>query len=85
LRTALFHHWQRYDEKRREWVPTDRIGYAISGGREGGYRGYTYKQALSPGEWRVDVETAEGRVLGRVPFQVKEAGDRKLEFVSLQD
>lgn len=84
LQTTLFHHWQRYDEQKGAWVSTDRMGYAVSGGREGGYRGYTYKQALFPGQWRVDVETAEGVLLGRIPFQVQEAGDRKLEFISLE-
>jgi hypothetical protein len=84
LRTTLFHQWQRYDEKKGEWVQTDRMSYPVSGGREGGYRGFTYKQALSPGEWRVDVENPEGQLLGRLAFRVEEAGGRKLEFVSLE-
>ena len=45
---------------------------AISGGREGGYRGYTIKQRVMPGDWRVDAETAEGRIIGRVSFRVEE-------------
>ncbi|MFZ1503187.1 MAG: DUF2914 domain-containing protein, partial [Nitrospira sp.] len=44
----------------------DRIALKISGGREGGYRAYTFKQGLDPGDWRVDVETEDGRVIGRV-------------------
>lgn len=84
LHTTLFHQWQRYDEKRGEWVQTDRMSYPVSGGREGGYRGFTYKQALAPGEWRVDVENPEGQLLGRISFRVEAAGSRKLEFVSLQ-
>ena len=51
---------------------TDRIPIAIAGGRERGYRGYTVKQRVTPGNWRVDVETAEGRVIGRVSFRVEE-------------
>ena len=84
LHTTLYHQWQRYDEKRGEWVQTDRMSYAVSGGREGGYRGFTYKQALTPGDWRVDVENPEGQLLGRLAFRVEEAGDRQLEFVSLE-
>ncbi len=84
LHTTLYHEWQRYDEKRGEWVQTDRMGYPVSGGREGGYRGFTYKQTLSPGDWRVDVETPEGQLLGRLAFRVEAAGDRKLEFISLE-
>lgn len=84
LHTTLFHQWQRYDDKRGEWVQTDRMSYPVSGGREGGYRGFTYKQALLPGDWRVDVENPEGQLLGRIAFRVEEAGSRKLEFVSLE-
>lgn len=84
LRTTLFHRWQRYDEQRGEWVQTDRMSYALAGGREGGYRGFTYKQALVPGDWRVDVENPEGQLLSRFAFRVEEAKDRKLEFVSLE-
>jgi hypothetical protein len=84
LHTILFHQWQRYNEKRGEWVQTDRMSYAVAGGREGGYRGFTYKQALSPGDWRVDVENPEGQLLGRLAFRVEAAGDRRLEFVALE-
>lgn len=84
LHITLFHQWQRYDDKRGEWVQTDRMSYPVSGGREGGYRGFTYKQALSPGDWRVDVENPDGLLLGRIAFRVEAAGDRKLEFVSLE-
>ena len=44
----------------------------ISGGREGGYRTYTFKQRLDPGDWRVDVETEDGRVVGQVSVAVAE-------------
>lgn len=84
LHTTLYHQWQRYDDKRGAWVQTDRMSYPVSGGREGGYRGFTYKQALMPGDWRVDVENPEGQLLGRIAFRVEEARDRKLEFVSLE-
>lgn len=84
LHTTLFHQWQRYDEKQGEWVQTDRMSYPVSGGREGGYRGFTYKQALALGDWRVDVENPEGQLLGRIAFRVEEAGSRKLEFISLE-
>ena len=31
---------------------------------------YTFKQRLDPGDWRVDVETEDGRVVGRVSVVV---------------
>ncbi|PSQ90993.1 MAG: DUF2914 domain-containing protein, partial [Bacteroidetes bacterium QH_2_63_10] len=49
---------------------TDRITYEVVGGRRTGFRGVTYKRHLQPGEWRVSVETAAGRPIGRMHFTV---------------
>lgn len=73
LTQQIYHKWQYYDEARKEWVTTDRIDYRIVGWRDNGYRGFTYKTRLFPGRWRVDVETAAGQILGRIPFTIKEA------------
>jgi len=70
LQTQVAHRWQRYVPSRDAWVETDRIGYQVVGGRRSGYRGVTYKQHVSPGRWRVTVETAEGRPIGRTQFTV---------------
>jgi hypothetical protein len=71
LQTTIVHHWQYRPPGRsdRPFATTDRIPMQIAGGREGGYRGYTVKSRLEPGDWRVDVETKEGQVIGRVNFQ----------------
>jgi hypothetical protein len=63
------HVWSRQDAD-RGWLPTDRIEFEISGGREGGYRGFSFKRAVTPGKWRVEVETGDGRILGRIDFTV---------------
>jgi len=34
------------------------------------YRGYTFKRYAQPGPWRVDVETEEGHVIGRIRFDI---------------
>lgn len=78
LQTTIYHRWQYRPvagRSARDFSTTDRIPFTIAGGRERGYRGYTVKQRLIPGDWRVDVETAEGRVIGRVSFRVKERVD----------
>ena len=62
LDTRLYHRWQHYQED-RGWVETSRIGFGLAGGRAGGYRGYSYKQNLAPGEWKVAVETEDGRTV----------------------
>ena len=62
LDTRLYHRWSHHDE-RHGWVTTSHIGFGLAGGREGGYRGYTWKQNLAPGEWKVAVETEDGRTV----------------------
>ncbi|MFQ5649756.1 MAG: DUF2914 domain-containing protein [bacterium] len=72
LTTRIYHHWQKYFPQRQAWVPTDRLGFKITGYRDGGYRGVTRKQNISPGKWRVDVETEAGILLGRIGFHLEE-------------
>lgn len=69
LDTRLYHRWSRYDEE-RGWTTASHIGFGLAGGREGGYRGYTWKQNLAPGEWRVAVETENGRTVAVHRFEV---------------
>lgn len=69
---TVHHQWQQYDPEQSVWRTTDNIAYDIHGGRRGGYRGYTYKQNVEPGHWRVNVLTMDNRVLGRVHFEIVE-------------
>ena len=71
LSTRITHRWQFL--KDGTWETTSVISMDISGGREGGYRGYTSKRRVAPGQWRVDLETDRGQLLGRIPFTVVEA------------
>jgi hypothetical protein len=70
LATRIAHRWQWYDPKKKRWVVQSVVSYAISGGREGGFRGYTIKTNPRAGTWRVDIDTADGRLVGRVTFDV---------------
>lgn len=86
LKTTIHHHWQYRptgDKRKRSFMTADRIPINISGGREAGYRAYTVKQRLAPGEWRVDVETADGRIIGRVNFRVEPATGEALELKTI--
>lgn len=67
LHTRVQHVWQRYDPNSHTWVTQEAIAYTVIGGRDNGYRGYTFKRHLQPGRWRVEVRTATGRLLGRIP------------------
>jgi hypothetical protein len=70
LSTRLYHRWEHY-EPMRGWVTVSRMGFGLFGGRDGGFRGYTYKQDVAPGQWRVHVETESGRTVVVHAFSVK--------------
>ncbi len=68
--TKIVHNWQHYSPKRRRWLSASVVAYPINGGRDGGYRGYTIKRRPEDGDWRVDISTGDGHLLGRVRFRV---------------
>ena len=70
LNTTIYHHWHFRPNDTKPFAHADRIPIKISGGREGGYRAYSFKQGLDPGDWRIDVETEDGRIIGRVAVTV---------------
>ena len=70
LKKSIFHRWRKYNDKTKEWITVDDIGYDITGGRDGGFRGYTYKSNVTPGEWEVQVLTEEEQVLGVIGFHI---------------
>lgn len=77
-------HWY-YKDPRRGWQTTDRIPMGIAGGRKQGYRGYTSKQNYSEGEWRISVETTDGREIGRIYFEVTKVATPNPERTFKQD
>ena len=70
LNTKIFHSWQYFDEDKGEWIESFRFKYQIVGGRDGGYRGYSIKENIFSGRWRVDVMTEREQLLGRYKFTV---------------
>ncbi len=81
--TTVVHEWQ-YDDPEDGWITVSRIPFAISGGRDGGYRGYTLKRSLQPGKWRVNIETQRGQLIGRIKFKIiPEKLQEPLETVTL--
>lgn len=63
-------HWKHYNRIRKKWMTVSRVKFSINGGRDGGYRNYTIQHTVWDGDWRVDVDTADGRIIGRIPFTV---------------
>jgi len=72
MNLEVVHHWQQWTEQ-DGWADRNRIPFEMTGGRDGGFRGYTYKEQVAPGPWRVVVETAAGQEIGRVRFDIVEA------------
>ena len=62
--------WFWKDEK-RGWALQDTIPIKIVGGREEGFRGYAFKTNYAFGEWKVQIETNDGREIGRIYFDVE--------------
>ena len=59
-----------YRQPGRGWMPAGDVPIAVTGGRESGFAGVAYKQNWQAGDWRVTVETADGREIGRRAFSV---------------
>lgn len=70
LNVSVAHRWKWYDTEAKQWEVRDEIGYEVYGGRDGGYRGYTYKTNLQTGRWEIDVVTSEGLILGTIDFRL---------------
>jgi hypothetical protein len=75
-------HWR---DPARGWTLQDTIAIRIVGGREQGFRGYGFKSRYQPGEWKVQVETADGREIGRVYFDLAAAPEAPRSFVTETD
>jgi hypothetical protein len=67
---TVYHQWSYFDDINNRWRETDRIPIEIIGGQDSGFRGYSLKNNVTKGTWRVDVETQRGQVIGRNIFDV---------------
>ncbi len=76
-RVQMLWHWK---DPQRGWTLQDSIPIAIVGGREQGFRGYGVKSNYQPGEWKVQVETTDGREIGRVYFDLRSAPEGPRSF-----
>jgi Protein of unknown function (DUF2914) len=70
LSTTIVHHWEWHDPVKRRWIEVSKVAFPIRGGRETGYRGYSIKNRVKEGDWRVDITTCDNRPVGRVRFAV---------------
>ncbi len=68
LDTKIVHEWQV--KEGGKWKTITRTTFVIVGGSDRGYRGYSLKQNVYEGKWRVNIETERGQIIGRVPFNI---------------
>ncbi len=73
LNTDILHRWSYFSESSGEWIDSSIVGFPIYGGRSEGYRGYSRKEKVFPGKWRVNVETLRGQIIGRFEFTVEDS------------
>jgi len=66
IRVAWF-----FKQPDRGWTPAGELPISVTGGRENGYAGFSYKQSAAPGSWRVLINSIDGREIGRQTFSVR--------------
>jgi hypothetical protein len=66
---TVFVRWSFYD-RASGWKDSDRIPIRITGGRHSGFRGVATKSNYTDGDWRVVVETRDGRDIARLRFTI---------------
>jgi hypothetical protein len=70
LRVPVYHEWQYYSESMGEWITKTKVRFPIQGGRMEGYRGYSFKDTMASGKWRIRVTTETGALIGTRSFIV---------------
>lgn len=75
INITVYHEWSYFDDNSISWESIGRFPIEMNGGRDGGYRGFSYVRDIKPGKWRVEVETKRGQVIGQIHFNLEEKED----------
>lgn len=70
LNAQIIHEWEYYNKNSKKWVKSAKISFPITGGGEMGYRGYSVKQNLQEGNWKIITKTSSGQIIGEEKFKV---------------
>ncbi len=68
--TEVDHVWEYYDTEKLKWVHKGIVPLSIQGGSKKGWAGFSYRQDIKDGRWRVGVTTDRGQVIGYVYLRV---------------
>lgn len=77
---ALEHRWEFRDTDGWRQVSSNR--FQSAGGRERGFRGYSWVLNPLPGDWRLIVATQDGRTIGTLPVRVERSAPPREEMRS---
>jgi len=66
--TDVVHRWEYFDEKELSWTYRGSVPLSIQGGSDKGWAGFSKRNNLEDGKWRVLVTTKRGQVIGSVYF-----------------
>jgi len=70
----LEHRWEIREN--RAWRQVAAVRFQTAGGRERGFRGYSWVADPAPGDWRLTVATQDGRTIGTLTVAVVRAAPR---------
>jgi hypothetical protein len=65
----LIVHWFKKNNV-GDWESMDQVPVALKGGREEGFRAFTFKSNFDAGEWKILVETSSGAEISRLYFNI---------------
>jgi hypothetical protein len=71
FKDKVFLKWY-FDDQKTGWTLQDNIPMTILGGRDQGFRGFGTKSHYQHGDWRVVVETSDGREVGRINLTIED-------------
>lgn len=74
LTAPVSHQWEYYDSSLKKWTEVAKVSFDIQGGRQAGYRAFSYKENVTEGLWRVTVKLGDNRIIGREKFRVIHTG-----------
>lgn len=83
LSAPISHVWEQYNESTKKWIPKTTVFFTMEGGRNDGYRAYSYKENITDGLWRVSVKVDSNRLVGRVKFIIKQSEKVELKEIKL--
>lgn len=71
LNTDIYHEWQKYNVETKKWTTLSTVRLKLVGGRDNGFRTYSTKENITLGQWRVNVKSISGQLIGHIRFDVE--------------